>query len=191
MASGGRKRKPPAKASPVAPPKKRGGQTSWTPQIEEQLLEWLEDGGTLRAFCRQPGMPSHRAVYRWEEKDPISRPKEEAFAGRFVRAREIRDEVWFEDVHDTARFPIIGETVTLEPVEKKDGTLVYRKRIVREDMLGHRRLLTETLLKLLARRNSKYVERVPMQHSGKIELGFDDLLREALSVPVPKKKGDG
>ena len=49
------------------------------PVIVEKVLEHVANGGTLRAFCRQKGMPSYRTLYRWmsqdnkESKDFLSR----------------------------------------------------------------------------------------------------------------------
>ena len=39
------------------------------PEIVEMVLEHVALGGTLRAFCRQKGMPSYRTLYRWLDKD--------------------------------------------------------------------------------------------------------------------------
>ena len=47
------------------------------PEICEKLLEHVATGGTVRAFCRQKGMPSYRTLYRWLDKD-------EEFMSRFV-----------------------------------------------------------------------------------------------------------
>tara|TARA_R100001463_G_scaffold135307_1_gene198471 strand:+ start:944 stop:1414 length:471 start_codon:yes stop_codon:yes gene_type:complete len=47
------------------------------PEICEKVLEYVANGGTLRSFCRQKGMPSYRTLYRWLDKD-------EEFMSRFV-----------------------------------------------------------------------------------------------------------
>ena len=39
------------------------------PVIVEKVLEHVALGGTLRAFCRQKGMPSYRTLYRWMSQD--------------------------------------------------------------------------------------------------------------------------
>lgn len=55
-----------------------------------RILAWIGDGQTLRDFCRQDGSPSHVAVYDWLKKD-------EAFALRFARAREVGHEAIAEE----------------------------------------------------------------------------------------------
>lgn len=49
--------------------------------ILEQVFDWVAEGKTLRAFCRQDGMPSYRTIYRWMDENP-------AALSRFARARE-------------------------------------------------------------------------------------------------------
>ncbi len=49
-------------------------------EVVEAICLRLEDGETLRAICREDGMPSYGAVYDWIEKDP-------EIASRFERAR--------------------------------------------------------------------------------------------------------
>lgn len=48
----------------------------------DDLVAWLEEGKTLRAFCRQAGRPSYGTIYAWERSD-------KALAARIARAREI------------------------------------------------------------------------------------------------------
>ena len=52
-----------------------------TQSVAAQLIEWLSDGKTLRAFCRQPRYPSKSAIYRLIEGDA-------ELAGLIARARE-------------------------------------------------------------------------------------------------------
>lgn len=56
----------------------------------DQVIEWISAGKTLREWCRLDGNPSFRAVYDWIEKD-------ESFASRFARAREIGQDVIAEE----------------------------------------------------------------------------------------------
>ena len=75
------------------------------PVIVEQVLEHVAHGGTLRAFCRQKGMPSYRTLYRWLDKDEefLSRF---TYVSRFLGARAIAEEALA--LVDTPP-PIIGE----------------------------------------------------------------------------------
>lgn len=48
----------------------------------DEIIEWISSGKTLRDYCRQEDAPAWRTVYDWLEKD-------EQFAARFARAREL------------------------------------------------------------------------------------------------------
>ena len=37
--------------------------------VIEAILEGLEEGGTLTSICEAPGMPSIRAVQKWQRND--------------------------------------------------------------------------------------------------------------------------
>ena len=75
------------------------------PVIVEKVLEHVALGGTLRAFCRQKGMPSYRTLYRWLDKDQefLSRF---TYVSRFLGARAIAEEALA--LVDTPP-PVIGE----------------------------------------------------------------------------------
>jgi len=75
------------------------------PKIVEMVLEHVALGGTLRAFCRQKGMPSYRTLYRWLDKDQefLSRF---TYVSRFLGARAIAEEALA--LVDTPP-PVIGE----------------------------------------------------------------------------------
>jgi hypothetical protein len=60
------------------------------PIIVQEILDWIEDGRTLREFCRQPGKPTFKTVYRWMEKA-------EEFRTRFVRARDVGEDAIAQD----------------------------------------------------------------------------------------------
>ena len=49
-----------------------------TPEVEQQIIEGLSDGVSLREICRREGMPKWRTVYDWIGADP-------QFAARLVR----------------------------------------------------------------------------------------------------------
>jgi hypothetical protein len=119
---------------------KRGRPSLYTPEIADEIVEWISEGRTLRDYCRQDGKPARRTVDRWRQEDA-------AFSARVARARDDGFEELAEEALLIARTPQIGETETVESV--KDGESEKRK-VVREDMLGHRKLLIETILKLLA-----------------------------------------
>lgn len=80
----------------VAKPKKRLGRPKGSgllyqqKDFEQDLLDWIAEGKTVREFCRLPGKPSPQVVYDWRMKD-------EAFAERFTRAREVGFDVIAEE----------------------------------------------------------------------------------------------
>lgn len=132
-----------------------GRPSTFTPERAAAICERLAAGESLRAICRDEGMPSQRVVFEWLAADG-------AFAQQYARARsqgldevaqeiiEISDEVEVEAVQD-------GEAVTL----KLDATAVARNRL-RVDA-------RKWLLAKLAPK--KYGERLNLEHSGSIDLG--------------------
>lgn len=125
----------------------RGRPSLYTPELEDELIEWISSGQTLRAFCRQEGKPAWKTVYIWLENDP-------EFSTRFARARELGHDAIAEEALQIADTPMEGVITTVDA----DGT-----KTVTEDMLGHRKLQVETRLKLLAKWNpKKYGDRVAL-----------------------------
>lgn len=122
-----------------------------TPELQEELVDWLASGQTLRAFCRLPGKPAWRTVYDWIEAD-------KDFAARIARARDLGADAIAEEVLSIADTPVEGITLTTDEKGTKE---------VRGDMLGHRKLQVETRLKLLAKWNpKKYGEKIEQTHQG-------------------------
>ena len=73
-------------------PKKRGRpQTKPDPKIMDALIDHVSEGNTIRAFCRQKGMPSYGTIYNWRLKD-------EEFAERLARARDIGADAIAEEI---------------------------------------------------------------------------------------------
>ncbi len=52
-----------------------------TPEIEAKILERIASGESLRAICRDEGMPDRVTFWRWLDQDPELR-------NRYARARE-------------------------------------------------------------------------------------------------------
>jgi terminase small subunit-like protein len=123
-----------------------------TPELQEELLDWIASGQTLRAFCRQPNKPAWRTVYTWLEADAD-------FAARIARARDLGADAIAEEALSIADTPLEGVVTTTD----EDGT-----KTVTEDMLGHRKLQVETRLKLLAKWNpKKYGDKIDHTLTGK------------------------
>ena len=76
----------------VDEPKKRGRPQSKPDQkIMDALIEHVSEGKTIRAFCRQEGMPCYGTIYSWRLKD-------EKFAERLARARDIGADAIAEEI---------------------------------------------------------------------------------------------
>lgn len=59
---------------------KGSGLTHNPAEIIPELIQWISEGKTLRAYSRQPGKPSYGTVYDWIEDD-------KEIASLFARAR--------------------------------------------------------------------------------------------------------
>ncbi len=64
-----------------------------TPELETEILEWLEGDQGLRAYCRQDGKPSRSTILRWQREIA-------EFGTKCVRAREASGELAAEDLDD-------------------------------------------------------------------------------------------
>jgi hypothetical protein len=64
-------------------------------ETREEILDGLADGKSLRAICRQPGMPSVTTVLRWLQSD-------EEWRVHYARAREAGDDAMAEDIQAIA-----------------------------------------------------------------------------------------
>ncbi len=62
--------------------RKRGRPSKRTKKLEEELLEHIASGRTLREFCREPGRPAFRTVYDWLGSDAD-------FSARFAKSRKV------------------------------------------------------------------------------------------------------
>lgn len=103
------------------------------------ILEWVSEGKTLRAYCKQAGKPSFNVVYKWLRED-------EQFAADMTLARECGADVIAEEAL------AIADTQE-QAIRTKEGPL--GTETVVEDALGHRKLRVWTRLQLLAKWNPK------------------------------------
>jgi len=132
------------------------------PAIAAALCEWLAEGNTLRAFCRQPGMPSRRTVDYWREKDP-------EFAARVARAR---DDGYGAIAEDCVAIADDGLNDTYVDDDGNQRT--------EHDVIARSKLRVETRLKLLACWDPKrYGPKSQVEHSGAVSL--DVVIGETLA----------
>lgn len=135
-----------------------------SPQVEDEICRRLSEGETLRAICRDEGMPPWRSVYDWIAQD-------EGFAARFARAREVGADAIAEETLDILDAP--PERTNTEHGDKVDsGYVAWQKN------------RAEQRLKLLAKW-------FPKKYGDKqeIDLNVNSALAERLARA--KKRGSG
>lgn len=127
--------KPKAK---VGRPKGTSPYAERMPEIKDQIIEWISNGKTLRAFCRQEKMPNWNSVYDWMEEDA-------EFAKRFAHARDRGADAIAQETID-----IMDEEPERDQHGRRDpGYIQWQKARV------------DTRLKLLAKWNpKKYGDRI-------------------------------
>lgn len=137
-------------------------------EVVSQILDWLYEGNSLYSWCEENDY-NPATIYKWTYKD-------EDFRQRFRHARTSGAEAKVDYAEHVARTPMIGEIVT-EEVDS-EGTVTKRK-VVREDMLGHRKLVSETLIKVAACFDPRFGTKMSMDHSGSVSVELGDAMRKA------------
>lgn len=120
--------------------RKQGRPSLETPETKEAILERIANGEPLEQVCRDPNMPSVSAVNNWRRNDPV-------FDGDFARARETGHDAIAARTRDIAR-----------GLEGSSGD------VVRD------RLIIETDLKLLAKWDKRYSDKVVQEHTGGVAI---------------------
>lgn len=106
------------------------GEEPWFPEgygqdTADSICERLADGKSLRAICREEGMPTTSTVCKWLGKNPT-------FAEQYAHAREAQADALFDEILGIADTHERGEKRTT----KADGTV----ETVEADMIEHRKL---------------------------------------------------
>lgn len=132
--------------------KSNGRPSSYTPEIAALICERLAAGESLRAICRDDGMPDRSTVAKWVIEDVGG------FSSQYTRARDIGLDVLAEEALAIADTPQEGE----ETEQTDDGY-----KVKRGDMLGHRKLQVDTRKWYLSKlAPKKYGERTAMELTG-------------------------
>lgn len=133
-----------------------GGVSTYTQAVADAICERLAAGESLRAICRDEGMPAERTVRGWVIDDI------EGFAPQYARARDLGLDCVAEEIREIADTPKEGEVST----SKEWGTEVKRG-----DMLEHRKLQVDSrkwyLSKLAPKR---YGDKQQVEHSGEMTI---------------------
>jgi predicted secreted protein len=137
--------------------KRMGRPPEPVPQAKaNEIIEWIASGQTLREFCRQEGNPAWRTVYEWLEKD-------EEFAARFARAREMGHDAIAEECLE-----IIDSEAEMAETFSQSGGSKHRDSAHVSWMKNR----VEMRLKLLAKWNpKKYGDKVDVTSAGE-KVGF-------------------
>ncbi len=64
----------------------------YSPEIAEQICDRIAAGESLRAICRDAGMPCEKAVRKWAEENTHN------FGPRYAQAREAQAEYWVGEI---------------------------------------------------------------------------------------------
>jgi hypothetical protein len=68
----------------------------YTPALADEICRRVSEGESVRAICRDPGMPSEGTVRAWSRED------RGGFAARFRIARDLQLDCWSDQIVDLA-----------------------------------------------------------------------------------------
>jgi hypothetical protein len=156
------------------------GAPLFTEELFETILDLHAEGETIRAICRLQGMPKPRTFYEWLAND-------EALQVRFKAARRVAMDCKAEEAEEISRTVEVGIIEKLERVavpwtdeekareKEHPGSVETRFEYVvtetrRKDMTEHRRLKVDTILKLLAKWDTRYNDRLAIDHGAQSSL---------------------
>ena len=125
--------------------------STFTQAIADDICERIAEGETLSEICRSPGMPKRRTVYDWLRSNI-----------EFAKAMDIARDVGADAIADEALRIADTPKMGARRERSEDGY-----KVVREDMLGHRRLQVDARIKLLAKWHpKKYGDKMDLNHGG-------------------------
>jgi hypothetical protein len=141
-----------AKAKPKASKSQGGRPSLYSAELVETIADRLSKGEPMAVICRDEGMPAYRTVKDWMDSRPevsavIARAREEGFDVIATDCLEIADDArndWMERAADE------GDAVALQ----FNGEHVQRSK-----------LRIETRLKLLAKWDKRYGDRLAVDHN--------------------------
>lgn len=135
----------------------RGRQLTFSPDLALKICERLGNGESLRAICREEGMPAHSTVLLWVIEN------HSGFADQYARARDFGLQILEDDlleISDDGRNDWMMDKDPDNPGYILNGEHVQRSRL-RVDT-------RKWMLSKLAPK--KYGDRTKIEHSGNIGL---------------------
>ena len=137
---------------------KVGRPSEYDEAVAEAVCTRLIEGESLRAICREDGMPSAPTIFRWMRAN-------EEFRLRYAHAREMQADLQFDELLEIADD---GKNDWMEKRSADGETLGWRENgeAVRRSVL---RVDTRKwrMSKLLPK---KYGEKLDVNHGGKVEV---------------------
>lgn len=127
-----------------------GRPSLYSEELAERICSGLKEGKTLRAVCREPGMPDARTVRDWAAN------KDHPFSPQYTRAREIGYHAMADELLEIADDDSGDVTVDGEGNERLNGEFAARSRL-RVDT--RKWLLSKALPKI-------YGDRTEHRHAG-------------------------
>jgi len=70
--------------------------TRYTPELAAEICRRMAEGESLRAICRDPGMPPEATVRTWCRDD------RDGFAAQYHQARMMQIDAWVDEIVETA-----------------------------------------------------------------------------------------
>lgn len=130
-----------------------GRPSSYSDDIAQRILAGLEEGKSLRAVCREDGMPSPTAVLSWMEK-----PEYSAFSEQYTRVRTRAYQLLADEIIE------ISDDSEGDIIDTEHGPKVDAERVARSKLRVDSRkwMLSKMLPKV-------YGDKLDLNHSGRVQ----------------------
>ena len=139
---------------------KRGGQTEYTPEIAQSILERIAAGESLNQICKTDGMPAKSTVCLWVLDD------REGFADQYAKARQLQAQLLADEIFDIAD----DSTNDYMLRQSKSGE---DYETVNPEVIGRSRLRVDTRKWYLSKVLPKiYGDKVVQEHAGALTVNI-------------------
>lgn len=131
-----------------------GRPSGYSEELGLRICERLVEGESLRAICREEGMPSQSMVFRWLEAD-------EAFRERYARARELQADTFADELTEIADD---GTNDWMEQKDKEGQAIGWREN---GEAISRSRLRVDTRKWIASKlKPKKYGDKIETTHQG-------------------------
>lgn len=133
-----------------------GRPSLYSQELADRICNDLADGMSLRAVCRQEGMPAIGTVLRW-----VGEEDKAAFRDQYARARTVLQEHWAEEILE------ISDDSTRDTIEKTDEDGKVYAEVPNTEWITRSRLRVDSRKWLLSKlAPKKYGEKVTAELTG-------------------------